>query len=252
MKIKILGSGGFKTNPQPSCLCEVCVSARTDCKLSRTGPGIYLPDLDLLIDTPLESKYQLDRLGHLPTKIIYSHWHPDHTEGYRVFESYKSAPNVYIQPESKILEKVPGLEFLEKIKKIKLVVWQKSESVKNGPNEITWLTLNEEIPVYTFLLSNGEKQALICPDHCKFLLDLPIEANIDILVMNMGDMADSSGKITTFDDNLNIIKKLKPKRTILTHVEEHFCITEEKKKQIESRYKEYGLEISSDDQVIDF
>lgn len=251
MDIIVLGSGGFVSTPQPLCRCDVCSQSRNDNKFSRTGPSFYLPDIDVLIDTPLEAKYQLDHLDNLPSKIIYSHWHPDHTEGYRVFESYKLAPNIYVQPESKILEKVPGLKFLEMIKKIRFVDWKENEPIENGPYKITWLTLNEEIPVYAFLLSNSEKRALICPDHGKFLLDLSVEADIDILVMNMGDMSDNSGKITTFEDNLNIIKKLKPKRTVLTHIEEHFCVTKKKKMQIESKYKEFGLEIATDRQKID-
>jgi hypothetical protein len=38
---------------------------------------------------------------------------------------------------------------------------------------------------------------------------------------------------------------------VLTHIEEHFCVTKEKKMQIESKYKEFGLEIACDRQKIE-
>ncbi len=251
MKINILGSGGFKTTPQPTCLCEVCVAARTDRKLSRSGPSFYLQDFDILIDTPTESKCQLDKLGHLPKNIIFSHWHPDHTEGYRVLESYKTAPDVYVQTESKVLDRVPGIQFLEKIEKIKLLDWVKDQKIKNENHSISLIKINEETPVYAFLISDGKKQALICPDHAKHLLNIDHNIKIDLLIMNIGDMNDYSGRVTTFDDNINIINKLQPKRTVLTHVEEHFCITEEKRKQLELKYKQYSLEIASDNQEVE-
>src|SRR4029077_1234392 len=43
---------------------------------------------DVLIDTPEESKLQLNRSHVGPIAAgLYSHWHPDHTAGRRVWES---------------------------------------------------------------------------------------------------------------------------------------------------------------------
>jgi len=48
---------------------------------------VYIHDLDLLIDTPEEIRIQLNRSGINSVRtVLYTHWHPDHTAGVRVFE----------------------------------------------------------------------------------------------------------------------------------------------------------------------
>ena len=89
MRVEILGSGGAVTIPRPGCQCRVCVEAREKgVPYARTGPSVFVHGPDVLIDTPEESKQQLNRSQ--VTRIaagLYSHWHPDHTAGRRVWES---------------------------------------------------------------------------------------------------------------------------------------------------------------------
>ena len=88
MKVEILGSGGASATPRPGCACRVCVEARErGVPYSRMGPSLFVHGPNVLFDTPEESRLQLDR--STVTKIaacFYSHWHPDHTMGRRVWE----------------------------------------------------------------------------------------------------------------------------------------------------------------------
>ena len=110
VRVEILGSGGAVTIPRPGCSCPVCVEARAKgVPYARTGPSVFVHGPDMLIDTPEESKQQLNRSR--VTEIaagLYSHWHPDHTAGRRVWESrnfeFRSWPRrflttpIYVRP----------------------------------------------------------------------------------------------------------------------------------------------------------
>jgi phosphoribosyl 1,2-cyclic phosphate phosphodiesterase len=88
MKLEVLGSGGAVTTPKPFCQCTVCVTARHGSPVdSRFGPSVFIHGPDLLIDTPEEISVQLNRSTIQTIKACtYSHWHPDHTSGKRIFE----------------------------------------------------------------------------------------------------------------------------------------------------------------------
>ena len=78
---------------------------------ARTGPSVFVHGPDVLIDTPEESKQQLNRSR--VTRIaagLYSHWHPDHTSGRRVWESrnfeFRSWPRRFVTTPLYIPERV--------------------------------------------------------------------------------------------------------------------------------------------------
>ena len=89
MKVEILGSAGATTAPRPGCRCRVCVEARElGGRHARTGPSTFVHGPNVLFDTPEESRLQLDRAGIEEIEAcFYSHWHPDHTMGRRVWET---------------------------------------------------------------------------------------------------------------------------------------------------------------------
>ncbi|WP_324717390.1 MBL fold metallo-hydrolase [Carboxydochorda subterranea] len=89
MKVEILGSGGAFRTPRPGCSCSVCTQARErGVPYARSGPGIFVHGPGVLIDTSEDIYMQLDR-ARLPAirAGLYSHWHPDHTMGRRVWET---------------------------------------------------------------------------------------------------------------------------------------------------------------------
>ncbi|MFZ4859313.1 MAG: hypothetical protein ACOYL3_23290 [Desulfuromonadaceae bacterium] len=88
MKIEVLGSGGAIKTPRPFCKCECCNEAREGAlTASRLGPSVFVHGPNILIDTPEEISIQLNRSKAPGVNLcLYSHWHPDHTSGKRIFE----------------------------------------------------------------------------------------------------------------------------------------------------------------------
>lgn len=89
LAIEFLGTGGAIRTPRPGCHCRLCESARRHgIPWARTGPSVFVHGPDVLIDTPEESCLQVDRAGieHIAAGF-YSHWHPDHTAGRRMYET---------------------------------------------------------------------------------------------------------------------------------------------------------------------
>ena len=89
LTLEFLGTGGAIRTPRPGCKCELCQGARAHgIPWARTGPSVFVHGPDVLIDTPEESALQVDRAGieHIAAGF-YSHWHPDHTAGRRMYET---------------------------------------------------------------------------------------------------------------------------------------------------------------------
>ena len=148
MKIIILGSGGSIPLPRPLCDCKNCSLARErGIPYARTGPSMFLVDEYVLFDTPEEIRYQLEREKVKELKhVFYTHWHPDHTQGMRIFEhlnfSYdedKPPIDVYI-PENEIpdFERFcPSIFFFEKMKYIRINKIGDRQPVQIGNVKIT-------------------------------------------------------------------------------------------------------------------
>ena len=89
VQVEILGSGGAATIPRPGCrLPRLRRGPREGRPFARTGPSTFVHGPNILFDTPEESKLQLERagIGEIAA-CFYSHWHPDHTMGRRVWET---------------------------------------------------------------------------------------------------------------------------------------------------------------------
>ena len=74
--------------PKPLCRCRVCEEARVKGRpYERTGPSAFIHDEHILIDTPAEIAYQLNRSRIEKIKhLLFTHLDPDHVEGFRVVE----------------------------------------------------------------------------------------------------------------------------------------------------------------------
>jgi phosphoribosyl 1,2-cyclic phosphate phosphodiesterase len=103
VEVEILGAGGATTAPRPGCGCRVCTEARAHGAPphTRSGPSTFVHGPDLLFDTPEDARLQLDRarIGRIAA-CFYSHWHPDHTMGRRVWETRNGDFRVW-PPEAK-------------------------------------------------------------------------------------------------------------------------------------------------------
>jgi phosphoribosyl 1,2-cyclic phosphate phosphodiesterase len=87
MRVTLLGSGGALVAPRPTCRCRVCADARANPEHRRGGPCLYVHDGAILVDAPEDVLPMLGRAGvEQVDHLLLSHWHPDHTAGFRVVE----------------------------------------------------------------------------------------------------------------------------------------------------------------------
>ena len=145
---------------------------------SRTGPSVFVHGPDLLIDTPEEIKFQLNRagLGFIPA-CTYSHWHPDHVMGRRVWEMNKDwrgwpprdrQSDIYLpqQVAADFRERLgswENFEFLAAQNLVRMHVLQDGEAFTLGKTRILPVRLAADY-VYAFLLEEEGKRVLIAPD----------------------------------------------------------------------------------------
>jgi phosphoribosyl 1,2-cyclic phosphate phosphodiesterase len=250
VKVEILGSGGAVTIPRPGCLCRVCVEAREEGRpYERTGPSVFVHGPDVLIDTPEESKAQLNRsqVGRVAAGF-YSHWHPDHTAGRRVWESrnfeFRSWPRRYETTPIYVPERVWGdfesnygladqFRFMEKQGTVRIVPIAENEPFAIGEFGVTPVPLDAE-NAYAFLFEGHGARVLVAMDETHGWT-LPDLGRLDLAVLPIGvferhpytgerlipeEFCRPPVKKTRYPQALEMVSALAPRRAVLSHIEE--------------------------------
>ncbi|MGI8649442.1 MAG: MBL fold metallo-hydrolase [Rubrobacter sp.] len=250
MKIEFLGTGGAVSIPRPLCGCRVCVEARElGVPYSRGGPSVFVHGPDVLIDTPEEARDELNRSQVTNINAcLYSHWHPDHVMGRRVFESLNWDLRNW-PPDSRRTDVfLPGrvgrdfrerlgswehFEFLEYLRLVNVVEVPEGETIRVAETTITPFPLAESF-VYAFLFEREDKRVLIAPDEVQGWEPPGWVGRLDLAILPMGiagehpltgerNMSEDHPILryeASFEEVLEITAKLNAKRTILTHVAE--------------------------------
>jgi len=282
MNLLVLGSGGCTLTPRPGCTCPVCEEARRKgIPYARTGPSLFLEDINTLFDTPEEISYQLTRETiHTLDYIFYTHWHPDHTMGMRVVEQmYMDFLAVYLegkQPLKKVkicaLPEVLGdikaiqnkfgsfLHYYESTGLATLITLDREKPFKIKDFEIIPVPAGHPASVSTvFIIRNKGKKAVYAPCDTKpFPVNDQIK-NADLLLIGdvLPDKTLKNGhifpennpleqEVFTMDELINIITTLEIEKTIVTHIEEEWGKSFGDYKKIEKEYKKYNIEFAFD------
>lgn len=280
VRFEFLGTGGAVTTPRPTCSCLVCARARErGVPYSRTGPSLFLHGWKVLFDTPEESKAQLvragiDRVDH----CFYSHWHPDHVLGRRVFESmnldFRAWPRVpFAVTDVHLPEQVAAdfrtrlgslshLEFMEgALGVIRVHKLTDGETVELDGLSIRPLRLPQSY-MYAFELAGGGRRAIVVMDE---LLgwDPPSEvrgADLAILPMGICELDPRTGERripaehpvlaveSTFSQTLEVAARLGARRTILAHIEEMDGLSHDDLQELRA---ETGVEFAWDTQIVE-
>jgi len=262
MKIRILGSGGFLPTPLPLCDCKLCKEYHGE----RIGPSIYIDDLKLLIDTPegIYTKVRKEKL--IVSHVLYSHWHFDHTSGYRLFEylnyvlNYKK-PTLFLNNILYISfeKQVPAINYYENRKFLKITKTE-NDKIKIKNTTIHFMKMNNDFSV-AYLIKSPGKNILICMDHCKDLILTDIKVKIDLLIMNLGRISKKnnsnlqhntreSNESDFYKDNLRIIKEIRPTKTVLIHIEPLWNLSPIDLKDIEKKYSDYNISFAFDGMIL--
>ncbi len=250
MRVEILGSGGAVTIPRPGCSCRVCVEARERGRpYERTGPSVFVHGPDVLIDTPEESKLQLNRssVGRIAAGL-YSHWHPDHTAGRRVWESrnfeFRSWPRRFETTPLYVPERVwadfeanyglaDQFRFMERQGTVKVVQIAEGEPFELEGYRVTAVPLGAE-NAHAFLFEDGQRRVLVAMDETHEWSP-PDLGPLDVAVLPIGvfelhpftgerlipeEFCKPPVKKTRYARTLELAGALAARRTVLSHVEE--------------------------------
>jgi phosphoribosyl 1,2-cyclic phosphate phosphodiesterase len=250
VRVEILGSGGAVTIPRPGCGCRVCVEARErGAPYARTGPSVFVHGPDVLIDTPEESKQQLNRSG--VTRIaagLYSHWHPDHTAGRRVWEArnfdFRSWPPRFETTPVYVPERVwadfesnyglaDQFRFLERQGTVKVELLAEDATVELDGTRLTVLPLDAE-NAHAFLFEDGRHRVLVAMDETH-RWQPPDLGPLDLAVLPVGvfehhpftgermipeEFCKPPVRKARYEMTLELLRRLAPRRAVLSHVEE--------------------------------
>lgn len=266
MKVEILGSGGAITTPAPGCGCRVCSKARKfGLPYSRTGPGIFIHGPDILIDTSEEIKQQLNRsnIDHIEAGF-YSHWHPDHVAGLRVWESvnndFRNYPPEHDQSSIYLPQGVASdfkmklgywehFIFMEEQRFVRLNQMKDGDSAMIRGTSIFPFQLQAK-NVYAFLIEHNQKRVLIVPDEIHHWKPPAFAMNLNLAILPTGvfefNPLTGERKISkahpvlnseaTFRETIEIAKTLQSEKFIFSHIEEPDQMDFDDLKQLEKQF----------------
>ncbi|MBU0514184.1 MAG: hypothetical protein KJ621_05370 [Proteobacteria bacterium] len=254
MKLTILGSGGCAVIPKPLCGCRVCVEARVKGPpFSRTGPSLFVHDAHLLVDTPAEVAWQLNRAGiERLDRLLLTHLDPDHVEGLRVveqialdFRSWEAYPKkriellLPVELDGRINDirswYGPVMDFYEKQGFIQRKVFQ--DSCRLGDLEVFALGVDRgSHRVFIYVFDQGGRRAVYAPCDLKpFPEDRPEVRDPDLLLIQPGIFETglrhdfvyppdhvSRTTLYTFTETLDLARRLGAKQTVFVHLEEYW------------------------------
>jgi len=193
--------------PKPLCNCSICEEAREKgVPFERTGTSTFIHDENILIDTPAEIAYQLNksritRIDHL----LFTHLDPDHIEGFRVveqitldFRTWTAYPDKKIHltiPETlhDLLESVrsvygPILDFYEAQGFIVFNTFK--ENIRIGNIELTAIPVDRGDQIsFVYSLKNDNKKIVYAPCDIKpFPIRRKEVYNADLLIIQPSDL----------------------------------------------------------------
>ena len=275
MDVEFLGTAGATTTPRPGCFCRICVEARErGVPYARTGPSTFVHGPGVLFDTPEESSYQLARAEIREVQAaFYSHWHPDHVMGRRVWEGlnadWRSWPPRKTRTTPVYLPQQVAEDFRARLGSwehllffaergwIEIVELTDGETVAVGDTEIRPFRLAEDY-VYAFVLERDGRRLLIAPDELNGWQPPADVRGVDLAVLPMGicelDALTGERRIpeehpvlrfeATFPETLGIVDELDAGRVYLTHVEEIDGLSYDDLRELEAKLQADGKRVS--------
>lgn len=280
MQIEFLGTAGPMSVPRPLCHCEVCQQARDKgVPYSRSCPSLFLHGPNVLFDTSEDINFQINRSQIREIRgIFYSHWHPDHVMGRRVLESLNAnycnhpprntrsdvfLPQQVVIDFTRFLGTGDHLQFYKEKGLINVHEMRDGESIDFNGTVITPIRLAEDF-AYGFLVSDQDTRILIIPDEMSNWEPSRQLCGVDVAVLPIGvfeyhpltgeRIVDLDNPVLQtewlFPETLEVVRKLNPKRTLLTHIN---GLSFDELKELERAVQDEGLnvEIAYDTLIVD-
>jgi phosphoribosyl 1,2-cyclic phosphate phosphodiesterase len=265
------------TTPRPGCSCAVCSEARErGVPYSRTGPSVFVHGPDVLFDTPEEIKEQLNRsrVSRIAA-AFYSHWHPDHVMGRRIWETrnydFRGWPREAKRTERtdiyrpaqvaadfrRWLASWEHLVFLQDAQgSVRLLELADGDEVVLDGARIVPFRLAEDY-VYAFVIEYGERRVLLAMDELNRWQPPAKLGPLDLAIIPMGltehHLVTGERLIhqehpllefeATFEETVDIVRGLDAHRFVLTHVEEPCGVGHDDLKLVAAQLQQDGLPV---------
>lgn len=272
MKVEFLGTGGAIATPRAGCECRVCATARAKgVPFSRSGPSTFVHGPDVLIDTPEEIRVELARSTVRSIRAaVYSHWHPDHVMGRRLWEMnadfrgwpprHRCTPIYVPEQVARDFRERLGtwdhLQFFANKGLIRIEVVPDGQSFDVGDTRIHAIRLAESY-VYAFLFEEPGCRVLIAPDELFGWVPPDQVRGVDFAVVPIGIMEKHPltgerlfaaehpllRREATFEQTLDIVRTLGARRVAFTHFEEPDGLGYEDHQALEARLRGDGLDV---------
>jgi phosphoribosyl 1,2-cyclic phosphate phosphodiesterase len=254
MELTILGSGGCMVIPKPLCDCRVCEEARSKgTPYERTGPSAFIHDESLLIDTPAEIAFQLNRSRiERIDYLLFTHLDPDHVEGSRVIEHITLDFRTWQAYADKVIRLLLPKELDNRLKEIRSIYGSVidyyeeqgfvqrtpfQDTIQIGEMKITGIPIDRGSQlsfVYVFE-RNGQKMVYAPCDIKPFPEDRPEVQRADLLVIQPGIFEDglkhgftygedhiSRTTLYTFEETLALARRIRAHQVLFIHLEEYW------------------------------
>jgi phosphoribosyl 1,2-cyclic phosphate phosphodiesterase len=259
VEVLFLGSSGATMTPRVGCPCRICERARRlGGRDRRSGPSLYLtagggpaPHLPgILIDTPEEIHSALLRWDvSRVDAVFYTHWHPDHTAGVRLFEHLnmdwlhprgprpRRTTPVYLpervardfETRHGLMEKLRYLEGRQLIEVREIAAGQ---VVREAGLELrAYPMANPEL--WTYEVTGDGRRAVLAVDDTRGYQPEEFLSGADLAVLETGwfthggegeslfpEGVPTPDHEASFEESLQIARRLRARRTVFTHIEE--------------------------------
>jgi phosphoribosyl 1,2-cyclic phosphate phosphodiesterase len=250
MRPRILGSAGSQPTPKAGCGCRLCELARREGgRAVRTGPSFYLPEADLLVDTPEEANLQLNRQGLAPRRVAWTHAHPDHAAGLRVVQFLAQSAGRPVEgwlprPLYPVLAARYPLDYLVDAGHLELHLVAPGRPFALDGVRVTPIAHELEEPVFAYLFETDRARGLYAPDHLRSLplpegpldwavVQMPIPPQ-DALPFDLPPEHEAWSAFYTFDEALEAWRG-RTRRLVFTHVYESVRMTPEELDAVAAR-----------------
>jgi len=219
----------------------------------RTGSAAFLHDENILIDTPAEIAWQLNRSNITSIEyLMFTHLDPDHIEGFRVVEQIALDFRTWqAYPEKRICLVLPRL-LLNRLKSVKTVYGSQVDFYEDS-GFITCVPFDDEVKIgdvcitalpvergdqisYVYLFEKHGVKIVYAPCDIKpFPEDIEEVKDADMLFIQPGILEtglkhgfvypeDHVSRTTLYslDETIALSRRIKAKKVVFIHLEEYW------------------------------